>query len=190
MILGVHHTAITTCNLDRLLKFYCDLFGFTRIDESAWRVGDTMTDRIMGLEGSSGRFALIHLNNACLEIVEFITPKSPGTDPSPSVTRSGLMHICLGVTDLDAEYERLKAAGVIFHCAPMKPLDPKHSHARATYGRDPDGNVFELLELTGAAPFAVKASGVDWRSESGANPDRLSGAGAAGFSNSHSTGRS
>jgi len=50
------------------------------------------------------------------------------------------------VTDLDAEYARLKAAGMTFHCPPQSiGMD-----VRTTYGRDPDGNVIELQEVLSA----------------------------------------
>ena len=55
----------------------------------------------------------------------------------------GITHLCLQVEDIDGEYERLKAAGMTFHCAPQK----AGKGLRATYGRDPDGNVVELLEV-------------------------------------------
>jgi hypothetical protein len=57
------------------------------------------------------------------------------------------------VVDVDAEYERLKAAGMTFHCPPQG-----MSGIRATYGRDPDGNVIELLEIADAkSPMALNA---------------------------------
>ena len=46
------------------------------------------------------------------------------------------------MVDIDKEYERLAAAGMRFHCAPVQNGD-----AKMTYGRDPDGNVIELLEF-------------------------------------------
>jgi hypothetical protein len=41
------------------------------------------------------------------------------------------------------EDERLRAAGVRFH----SPVTTFPSGIKATYGRDPDGNVFEMLEI-------------------------------------------
>ncbi len=57
------------------------------------------------------------------------------------------------MTDLDAEYERLKAAGMRFHCPPQAiGID-----VRTTYGRDPDGNVIELQEvLNTESPIALR----------------------------------
>ena len=53
--------------------------------------------------------------------------------------------------DLPAEYDRLKAAGMRFNSEP-KSIDP----IRCVYGRDPDGNVIELLEIPDPAnPIAL-----------------------------------
>ena len=54
----------------------------------------------------------------------------------------GLIHICLYVDDAWAEYERLSALGMEFHCEPGGA-----GTMLATYGRDCDGNVVELLEV-------------------------------------------
>ncbi|HJP36347.1 MAG TPA: VOC family protein, partial [Gammaproteobacteria bacterium] len=66
----------------------------------------------------------------------------------------GITHLCLQVSDIDAEYERLKAAGMVFHCPPQAVGDAIH----ATYGRDPDGNVVELLEISGASDMSIIAA--------------------------------
>ena len=53
--------------------------------------------------------------------------------------------------DIQAEYERLSAAGMRFHCPPLD-----MGAVKATYGRDPDGNVVELQEiLTEDSPIAL-----------------------------------
>ena len=70
-------------------------------------------------------------------------------DPNRPVCDQGITHICLQVTDIDAEYARLSAAGMRFHCAPQT----APGLCRATYGRDPDGNIVELIEPDPAGPF-------------------------------------
>jgi predicted enzyme related to lactoylglutathione lyase len=59
--------------------------------------------------------------------------------------------LCLEVTDIDAEYTRLCAAGMLFHCPPQRVGDS----LRVTYGRDPDGNVIELLEASPDSGLAI-----------------------------------
>lgn len=143
MIRGVHHTAISTPDLDRALAFYRDLLGFRVIFEFAWPVGTDAADRITGLEGSSARAAMLQAGNAHIELFQYRSPQPHPGDPRRPVSDHGITHICLDVTDLDAEYERLAAAGMVFHCPPQS----LGTDVKTTYGRDPDGNVIELQEI-------------------------------------------
>ena len=47
------------------------------------------------------------------------------------------------MTDVDAEYERLKAAGMTCHAPPLVFDDGR---IETTYSRDPDGNVVQIQE--------------------------------------------
>jgi len=61
----------------------------------------------------------------------------------------GLRHIAFDVTDIDSEYERLKAAGVEFLSEPQS-LDGVG--LRSVYMRDPDGNIVEMQEVFAGSP--------------------------------------
>jgi catechol 2,3-dioxygenase-like lactoylglutathione lyase family enzyme len=84
------------------------------------------------------------LGNLQLELWQFETPKPAPRDARPPASSLGLTHICLEVDDVDAEYERLRRAGIQFHTEPGT-----FGNRRATYGRDPDGNIFEILQELG-----------------------------------------
>lgn len=143
MIRGIHHTALSTPDLDRMLGFYRDLLGFEVVSEFAWPAGTAIADSITGLEGSSARAAMLRAGNAHIELFQYGSPRPGALDPKRPVCDHGITHVCLDVVDLDAEYERLVAAGMVFHCPPQD-LGPD---VRTTYGRDPDGNVLELQEI-------------------------------------------
>jgi catechol 2,3-dioxygenase-like lactoylglutathione lyase family enzyme len=143
MIRGIHHTAISTGNLERALGFYRDLLGFEVISEFAWPAGSELADQITGLEGSSAKAAMLRAGNAHIELFEYGSPPPRPGDEARPVNDHGITHICVDVVDVDAEYERLVAAGMRFHCPPQY-LGPD---VRTTYGRDPDGNVIELQEI-------------------------------------------
>ncbi len=152
MIRGIHHTAISTGDLERSLRFYRDLLGFKVVYSSSWGVGSEAFDRITGLKDSSALLAMLKLGNACIELFQYASPKPKPGEPMRPVCDHGITHICVDVTDIDAEYERLKAAGVFFHCPPQGGRG-----LRATYARDPDGNVVELLEVRDtSSPIALK----------------------------------
>ncbi|MEQ8718354.1 MAG: VOC family protein [Acidimicrobiales bacterium] len=144
-IRGIHHVAIATRDIDRLVAFYRDVVGFTVVAEGGWPRGSTLIDEIVGLENSSSRTAMLRAANTHIEIFEYSAPEPGPGDPHRLVHEPGYTHFCLDVTDIDAEYERLLAGGMTFHRPPPAPgeLGPGH---RATYGRDPDGNVIELQE--------------------------------------------
>jgi catechol 2,3-dioxygenase-like lactoylglutathione lyase family enzyme len=152
MILGIHHVAMSTPNLARLVAFYRDLMGFKVVYEGAWPVGTTDIDSMVGLRGSSARLAMLRSGGCHLEIFEYASPPPQPSDPNRPVNDHGYTHFCVAVDDIDREYERLTAAGMKFHCAPARKEGKIH---RATYGRDPDGNVVELLQVIAKDhPFA------------------------------------
>jgi len=117
MIRNIHHTAISTGDLERSLRFYKDLFGFTEVFSSAWKVGTEITDRIVGLENSSARVVMLKLGDTCLELFQYATPHSRNWENLN--VRCAIMAsriCCMEVKDIDAEYARLTAAGMVFHC--------------------------------------------------------------------------
>ncbi len=169
MIQGIHHTAISTPDLDRAVAFYRDLLGARMVSEFEWPTGAEIADRIVGLKNSSARAVMLRLGNAMIEIFEYTTPEPRPSDPERPVCDHGITHLCLDVTGIDAEYERLVAAGMRFHSPPQD-----LGAVKATYGRDPDGNVVELQEVIDReSPLWL---GIDRGLErSGAAPNRSEG---------------
>jgi catechol 2,3-dioxygenase-like lactoylglutathione lyase family enzyme len=143
MINGVHHTAISTPDLERALGFYRDLLGFEVIYEGGWPLGTEAADAITGLEASSAKQAMLKAGNMMVELFQYETPAAAEADPRRPVCDHGITHLCFDVTDLDAEYARLSEAGMHFHCPPQQ----LGRSMKSTYGRDPDGNVVELQEI-------------------------------------------
>lgn len=141
MIRGIHHTSISTGDLERSLAFYEGLLGVEVLFTSDFSGEEIST--ITALPGATGRVAMLRAANAHIELFEYATPEAAPNTPNRPVCNHGLTHICFDVVDLPAEYERLKAAGVTFHCPPQS----LGSSVRTTYARDPDGNVVELQEI-------------------------------------------
>lgn len=142
MIRGIHHVAISTPDLDRLLEFYRDLLGFKEVMRFEWPKGTEQVNSILGLNDSSGRQAMLKAANLCIELFEFESPAPEPMDTNRPVCNHGHTHICLDVVDIHSVYQKLLAAGITFHAPPQEFED-----MLATYGRDPDGNVFELQEI-------------------------------------------
>lgn len=163
MLLGVHHVAIATADLDRLRNFYCTHLGMKQLKESEW-ADFPLFDAIVGLPGSAARVVMLQAGNLALELFQYSQPKSEGGEENRPVNKPGITHFGFVVDDIDAEYARLCAAGVRFHGPPCdKASRPDEMPLRAVYGRDPDGNVFEMIEFVGETELDYTPIPAKWR---------------------------
>ena len=143
MIHGVHHIALATADMDRLLHFYRDLIGLPQLSDGRIEPGNTAFETVVGETDARVRIAQLGAGNVRIEIFHYEAPV-----PAPGELRRsrdvGLKHIAFDVTDIDAEYDRLVAAGVASISAPQS---IGHNMVRSVYLRDPDGNIVELQEI-------------------------------------------
>jgi catechol 2,3-dioxygenase-like lactoylglutathione lyase family enzyme len=157
MIRGIHHTTIATGDADRLLHFYRDLLGFKEIFrlQIEGEEMEELAEKVLGLKNVSAREILLNAGNTVIEIWQYTNPPGKPGDPNVRPCDHGLRHICLDVTDIHGEYERLKAAGMTFN-SPPQDIEVEGGTVRAAYGRDPDGNIVEIQEvLYDESPLAL-----------------------------------
>lgn len=140
MIRGFNHVGISVADLDRSIRFYREAFGLEVIERCAF--SGELYQKILALSGARGRVALLRNGNLQLELFEFAAPQGVRRPEERSVAELGISHFCVDTSDIESEYVRLQGCGASFHCPPLD-FDGR---AKATYGRDPDGNVFELWE--------------------------------------------
>ncbi len=140
MISSINHIGISTLNFDRSLNFYQNIIGMDLVIETRFK--GKLYDIILALKGTCGRIALLKIGEVCIELFEFNSPRPEPGDLNRPVCDCGITHLCFDVKNIDEEYARLLGLGVTFHCPPLD----FGGIAKATYGRDPDGNVFELRE--------------------------------------------
>jgi glyoxylase I family protein len=143
MIKGFHHAALSTPDLDRCLAFYRDQLGCQVAWTFGWPAGTPAADAIVDLPDSAARAAMLKLGDSFLEVFEFTSPPPPAPTGRRPVHQHGITHVAIEVRDLHSEYARLKAAGMEFHSPPQA-----QESGFVVYGRDPDGNVLELIEYT------------------------------------------
>lgn len=141
LLKGISHVGISVENMDRSVHFYRDLIGLKLLGGKTGRFKGELYDTIFQLKNSQGRIAMLENGSMRIELFEFENPRGNKSDQRIPVNYNRINHICFEVVDIQQEYERLEAAGVYFHCPPQDA-----GFAKATYGRDPDGNVFELIE--------------------------------------------
>ncbi len=126
MIRRIEHTTITVRDLQRSVRFYTALLGF-HVDHEMW------------IPESQLRIVFVRLGDTVLEL--FGVPETQGEALSDVNEVIGYKHICLLSDSVDAEYERLVAAGVPFRIAPVDV-----QNVRVAFFKDPDGMDIELLE--------------------------------------------
>jgi len=149
----IHHTAISTPNLPRLVAFYEQLFGYEVVREFAWPRGVAMINGVIGLPDCAAKAVMLRRGDSMLELFEYSHPEPRRQLENRPASDHGFTHVCFIVDDVEKEQARCEAAGMRFHSPAQKTADLAFS-----YGRDPDGNVIELLQLLQADhPFALSA---------------------------------
>ncbi len=141
MIHGIDHTALSVPDMDKALDFYSGVLGFEVLMNFAWPSGAKPLDDLVGLPDSASKVAMLKLGDTKLEIFQYQNPEGKAQDPDRPVCDHGIIHLCLAVSGIREEYARLKDAGVRFN---SEPIDM--GQETCVYGRDPFGNVLELIE--------------------------------------------
>jgi catechol 2,3-dioxygenase-like lactoylglutathione lyase family enzyme len=148
MILGVHHPALAVPSMEAGLDFYCGKLGFEVTMTADIPSGIAPMNTAFGIEDAGCKVRMLKKGNSFLELFEF-NSQEEGESGRP-VNKSGITHFALITDDPEADYEVLKAAGVEFN-TPLFGGAP----SRFAYGRDPFGNVIELLEHEPGGASAV-----------------------------------
>ena len=148
MILGVHHPALAVPDLQKALDFYCGVVGFEPVMEMDLPSGVEALNTAMGVPDAACRVRMLRKGNSCIELFEFAST-TPGTRNRP-VNRQGITHFALATDEFQQDYDFLAANRVKWNAPPFG-----DSPSRFAYGRDPFGNVLELLEHVPEAPTSL-----------------------------------
>lgn len=137
-----NHVGISVTNIERSIAFYRNMLGMEPLCE-VFLFGGEQFSKIMDIPNVGGRMCMIAKGTLWLELFEFSNPAGKAKDEDYPVSDRGYSHFGVEVDDIDATYEKLKAAGTRIHC-PVQTFMP--GGMRAAYCRDPDGNVFEIMQ--------------------------------------------
>ncbi len=153
------HVGIMVSDLERSLAFYHDVLGLEfvaseeHIDGAISKMTATANVHLreyrlrpsVGIDG----YARMQGPGFTFDLLQWVTPPS-AIDRGP-ISRVPSSHICFGVADLPATYERLLAAQVECVSPPVRFTGEGEWHVMFLY--DPDGNLVELNEIgTGVQP--------------------------------------
>ena len=148
-IARITHVGIGVSNLERSLRFYRDLLGFTW--EHELEVEGEPTDTLLRLRGTKLRAEYLTRDGVRIELLHFASPPAPPRPERP-MNQYGLTHLSFRVTDMDAVLDAIRAAGekVLEETVVRFP----EWQSGACMIVDPDGQLIELVQAPGdpAAP--------------------------------------
>jgi len=152
VIRGIHHVAVHCRDLDRMIRFYSDAFGFEIVGgQFEWQDAE-IVDRLIDVPGSAARGCMLKAGTCYMELFQFSAPAPQSPDPKRPFDK-GYTHMCIDVTDIEKEYERLKGLGMTFG----HPVPIDMGHVKSVYGRDPEGNVIEIQQTAEVCDFPLRA---------------------------------
>lgn len=123
---SIHHIAIIASDYQRSRQFYCDILGFSLLQETYREARDSWKGDL-ALDGQY--------------IIELFSFPSPPERPGYPEA-AGLRHLAFGVDDIACSVEALRLKGV--ECEPVR-IDPL-SGKPFTFFFDPDGLPLELCQ--------------------------------------------
>jgi catechol 2,3-dioxygenase-like lactoylglutathione lyase family enzyme len=144
------HAAFVSPDLTRLAHFYTTLTGIAVHSRGSFGP-DKKFDVVAGISEVRFQGAWIRLPNAELEFWQYEQPRTTSKSLT-EISTPGWSHLCFESDDVHADFERLRMHGVVTHGAPLN-----FSNATIFFGRDPDGNIFEVLQPYGNAKATVRS---------------------------------
>lgn len=153
----IAHIALVSHDIDRLVEFYRDLLGVEPYGR-ANKIGGPRWNEVTGLEDVQVRAAWFNTGNMVLELWEYVQPKTQAPGNPIPFEHIGYNKYAFEVGDLQRERNRLEQSGVKFEGVTLE-----ENGVLEAYARDPDGNLFSLLQ-TGPATQAKVANleKIDW----------------------------
>ena len=137
---GHAHSAVVVKDIQDAVSFYRDLLG---MEEVKWQIMEP-SDRFKGtrLEGVRLQEAWLRLGGFMIELIEYGNKQDVVLDMD--VRDVHATHIAFFCDSVQEEHRRLEAEGIWFL---DEPYDAQGNPRRWAYGKDPDGNWFELIGL-------------------------------------------
>jgi catechol 2,3-dioxygenase-like lactoylglutathione lyase family enzyme len=149
MVKGLWHFSFTVSSLERSIDFYCGLLGMQlRLCQDQ---NNEYTRKLVGYPDANLKVAQLSLpdisigpSGHVLELVQFVAPTLPPHPPGTGHPNSA--HLAFTVDDIQAEYTRLREAGVKFRSEPIAIAAGVNRGGATVYFLDPDGVTLELLQ--------------------------------------------
>ena len=142
-IKSVSHIGVCVSDLERSLRFYCDVLGFARsTTRPDVHVAGEPTDSLLRLRATKLHAVYLERDGFRLELLHFAAPSSPATAPKRAMNDLGFTHLSVQVPDVGAALVQLDKLGTEVDRDTVIEIG---GMTVAAFVRDPDGLPIELV---------------------------------------------
>jgi catechol 2,3-dioxygenase-like lactoylglutathione lyase family enzyme len=137
---------ITVSDLNRSVRFYTTVLGFTKIKEIEVHGKDY--DNLQGLFGIRMRVARLQLGEEIIELTDYLTSGGRSIPEDFKSNDLAFQHIAIVVSDMEKAYARLRNFNIEFVSTGPQTLpasNPAAAGIKAFYFHDPDKHNLELI---------------------------------------------
>lgn len=147
MITSVAHTGLVVKNMDKMIRFYHENFGFQKVVDT--QVKGKEANDIVNFQIESERIVIMELAGKQIEMLEY---QPAGRNYPEDYSSNDLfgVHLSLETDNMEADYQRLKENGArIISRGPQTIPDthPVFAGTKVLYFQDPEGHPLELMEI-------------------------------------------
>jgi len=147
MITGVPHTGLVVKDMDKMIAFYGDTFGFEVVLDTD--VTGKEADGIVDFHVESERIVIMALGEAQIELIEY---RPVGRDYPEDYMSNDLfgVHLAFETDDMDRDYAMVKGKGVTVISDGPQTIPETHpifAGTRVLYIQDPEGHPLELIQM-------------------------------------------
>lgn len=136
-----HHAGIVVPDLEKGIAFYRQFLGLDEQFRFQWDQSQTRVEDVIDLEDSAAKAAMLGGKNFHIELFEYVAPQQQGDPAERRPCDPGIRHIAFEFDDIDSACQRFVDGGGSMHHEPVK-----LGNTWAIYGRDPFGNIVELMQ--------------------------------------------
>jgi glyoxylase I family protein len=144
-VLRMTHVGICVSDIDRSVRFYRDLLGFTY--RSELRVQGEPSDTLLRLRGVDLQAIYLERDGTRIELLHYASPGPIGDGTARAMNARGLTHLSLRVDNFTATLATLRAGGARVLDETL--IDIPDFGAAAVFIADPDGTLIELVQSPG-----------------------------------------
>lgn len=139
------HIGICVSELERSVRFYCDILGFEEL--SRLQIKGPDPERLLNIAGGELQAVYLQRDGTRIELLYYPVAGHIHTDTPRPMNRLGFTHLSLRVADLESLVAAIEQGGGTNLAATR--IDNAAWGTKAVFVTDPDGLRIELLQAPG-----------------------------------------